>query len=74
MVYWQKCYIDVKNTSLQFMSPEYILLGSSNCWCGVAWNPVEQEGGEALLQQNRCSRQQVTYCLPLPLAGVPGQS
>ena len=32
--------------------PEYILLGSSNCWCGKAWNPIEQEGGEALLNFN----------------------
>ena len=53
--------------------PEYILLGSSNCWCGKAWNPIEQEGGEALLQQYRCSGQQVTDCLSLLLTSVPGQ-
>ena len=33
------------------LGTKYKLSGSSGDWCGIAWNPVEEESGEALLQQ-----------------------
>ena len=33
------------------LGTEYKLSGSSCDWCAIAWNPVEDESGEALLQQ-----------------------
>ena len=33
------------------LGTKYKLSGSSGDWCGIAWNPVEEESGEAPLQQ-----------------------
>ena len=33
------------------LGTKYKLSGSSGDWCGIVWNPVEEESGEALLQQ-----------------------
>ena len=51
----------------------YRSLGSSNHRCWMTWDPVEQESRQPLLQQHRCSCQQVAHGLPLFLTSVPGQ-
>ena len=49
------------------------LLEAPDVWGRVARNPVQQECREPLLQEDRSSREQVVYGLPLLLSAVPRQ-
>ena len=66
MSHWPQCKTITITITTQ--SNENRLLGSSDDWCGIAWDLVEQENGEALLQQFRGCCEQVTNGLPLLLA------
>ena len=46
-----ECDVNMLET-LQMWYVEYRLLGSSNRWCGVGWDPVEQESRQTLLHNN----------------------
>ena len=56
--HWPQCKTITITITTQ--SNENRLLGSSDDWCGIAWDLVEQENGEALLQQFRGCCEQVT--------------
>ena len=46
-----ECDVNMLET-LQMCYIEYRLLGSSNRWFGVGWDPVEQESRQTLLHNN----------------------
>ena len=58
MSHWPQCKTITITITTQ--SNENRLLGSSDDWYGIAWDLVEQENGEALLQQFRGCCEQVT--------------
>ena len=49
------------------------LLEAPDVWGRVARNPVQQECREPLMREDRSSREQVVYGLPLLLSAVPRQ-
>ena len=54
-VYWRDCdtiVLEHLMATYRTLGTKYKLSGSSGDWCGIAWNPVEEDSGEALLQQN----------------------